>query len=121
MSEPIVELIYNEINAVRVMTKLKLSGFDKNSTDSKEKMDARNMRAYDKTYETAVRGLIWLAAEYEGKELRKELQKWATIIHKDGQRQLWSPGNSFERHNEGRALMHFSKSIIEAFKKLPRT
>lgn len=120
MSEPIVELIYNEINAVRVITKLKMSGINKNSTNVNERYNARNLRAYNDTYETAVKGLDWLVDEYKGKELRKELQKWAMIIHKDGQRQLWSPRSSFNDHEEGRALMHFGTSIIEAFKKLPR-
>lgn len=121
MTEPIVELIYNEINATRVMTKLKMSGVNKNSTNVNERYNARNLRAYNDTYETAVKGLGWLAEEYEGKELRKELQKWAMLIHKDGRRCLWAPSSSFNHHEEGRALMHFSKSIIEAFKKLPRT
>ena len=120
MSEPIVELIYNEINAVRVITKLKMSGINDNSTNVNERYNARNLRAYNQTYETTVKGLDWLIGEYKGKELRKELQKWAVLLHKDGQRQLWSPFSSFNHHEEGRALMHFSKSIIEAFKKLPR-
>lgn len=121
MTEPIIELIYNEINATRVMTKLKMSGMNNDTTDPREKRRNSDMRLYDHTYETAVWGLDYLAKEYEGKQLRKELQKWAVVLHKDGKRKLWALSSSFNNHHEGRALMHFGKSIIDAFKKLPRS
>lgn len=117
-AEPIIQLVYDEITARRIMTKLKMSGMNNDATDPAERNKNASMRRYNNTYETAVKGLNRLLDEHEGKKLRKELHNWAMILHKDGKRMLWSHSRS--RWQEAQAYLDFSKSIIEAFKKLPK-
>jgi hypothetical protein len=108
----IVELIYAEIDPGRIMDKLSISAEPNNKYIKKYKFTKM------KKTEALVEMLESRNEKFKGKELRKELNEWAGDLRRNGLLQLL--GNSPANAGEGAALLNFSKSIINAFKKLPR-
>ncbi len=120
MTEKIIDLVYDEINAERVMTKLKMSNIDANPKDSSRKNPEAALILYNRAYETMVSHLEQLTKDHSGKELRIELNKWSRTLHKDAMHNLWGRMSYMSKSQESYAMLHFSRSIIAAFKKLPR-
>ena len=117
--DPIVELVYNEINAHRVMTKLKMSGMNHNTTDPAEKNRNAGRIAYNREYEKNVQELDRLIKNYTGfRDLRMALNDFARTLHQTGKRRLWGTGAA--NYHCACAMQDFSRSIIKAFKKLPK-
>lgn len=118
MTDPIVELVRNEVNGKRVYQRLKISGMPRTGSaliENQYKHALRHSKLFDMMNDT-LEGI--LNKHQSNKNRRKELQVWAGELFRDGKRKAWGMG--WNDLTEGRAKIDFSKAIIDAFKKLPK-
>ena len=115
--DPIVELIDHEVGKLGTMLAFKVSAINDSSNVPAQKNRDAQTRSYRHEYQNLVRGLKFLKDEYSGKMYRKEVHKWALLLHGDARRMLWQdwrPENAGKR----KAYSDVSKAIIDAFKQL---
>jgi hypothetical protein len=117
MTERILELVRNEVDGIRVMRRLKLSGLNPNSSDRIEQAEYKTAKKYITSFDQLRDTLDRLAEGKSGKELKKSINQWGRELHHDGERMMWRDFGSINVA-VARAKMDFSKLIIEAFKKL---
>jgi len=121
MTDPLLAIIDNELGKLQTLHAFKMSGIVHPARDKAEEQKNGNLRSYRHTLKTIIRGCNWVVDNKEGKERRKELQEWANVLYKDGQKMILSRHSVISNHSccgEGLAYVAASEAIINSFKQL---
>jgi len=118
MTDPVLAMIEHELGKLQTLHVFKMSGIVEPPSDRFEADKNRKLRRYNHTLKSILKGYKWLMNEYTGKQRRREIQKWATVLYKDGRRKVLSYRGTVQDIAEGRAYMDASNAIIAAFKQL---
>ena len=111
MTEPIKELVQDELNKLRVMHELRMGSIIDNDSASFEQLERNGeLRLYRLTLKTIAHGLGWLNDNHDGVEYIKELERWRAALVADS--------HQMREAGEKQAHQDFSRGIMEAYKKV---
>lgn len=118
MTDPVLEIIRHELGKLQTLHAFKMSGIVHPPRNPAERRKNGNLRSYHHTLKTIIDGYKWLEDEYDDKKRRKEIQEWATVLYKDGRRNLLRSHYTTDNNGEAYAYIAASEAIISAFKQL---
>ena len=118
-TDPLLAFIDHNLGKLLTVHAFKMSGIVHPARDKAEERKNADLRSYQHTLKTIIKGCNWLEDEHTGKERRKEIQQWAKVLYKDGRRLLLSSHYMISSNRgEGLAYTDASKAIIDSFKQL---